>query len=78
LEKKRYATLNLKGVVDENKHRYAFMLEKIDILYSECEKPQKNELNATECCNNKGYIIDNRYNVKYRCPICSGKKLKRS
>lgn len=56
------------------KHRYAYIMDSsLKCLYKEERKPSvANGIIPYSCCGG-GYIHDNRYNVDYTCPICSGK-----
>lgn len=71
----RGATKNVKGVwVDRNmKHRYAYiMCESLKVNYKEELKPKIENYENTsicKCCNGNGYVYDNRFGVKYKCPV---------
>lgn len=75
---KRGSTKDKNGVwlARSQKHRYAFKLDKsINVLYNELPKPSKNNIIKTICCKDVKYILDKRFNVKYRCPICFNEQL---
>lgn len=55
------------------KHRYAYIIDKsLKCLYSECERPKFGSLVEYSCCNGTHIVHDNRYDVDYTCPICTG------
>jgi len=55
------------------KHRYAYIIDKkLKCLYAEQKRPAFDERVDYSCCNGTHIVHDNRFNVDYTCPICTG------
>lgn len=55
------------------KHRYAYIIDKkLKCLYQEQKRPSFDMSVDYSCCNGTQIVHDNRYNVDYTCPICTG------
>ena len=60
-------------VAKPQKHRYAYIIDKkLKCNYAEQKRPAVDMNVAYSCCNGTGIVHDNRYNVDYTCPICTG------
>jgi hypothetical protein len=74
--KPRGMVKDLQGVWVEKprKHRYAYIIDKrLKCNYSEEHKPPLNMDVPYSCCHGTHIVHDNRYNVDYTCPICTGR-----
>ena len=61
-------------VAKPRKHRYAYIIDKtLACLYQELPKPAITDKVDYSCCGNTGIVHDNRYDVDYTCPICTGR-----
>ena len=66
---------NIQGVwvAKPQKHRYAYIIDKsLKCLYQEQEKPKLDTSVAYSCCKGTHVVHDNRFDVDYTCPICTG------
>lgn len=60
-------------VLKPQKHRYAYIMDKkLKCLYPEQERPPEGMVIPYSCCNGTKIVHDNRYDVDYTCPICTG------
>lgn len=72
----RGSTKNTNGVwlPRTRKHRYAYVLDKkLEVLLNEEQRPSVNIKVKTSCCDGSNVVVDNRFNIEYTCPICTGK-----
>lgn len=55
------------------KHRYAYVMDKhLKVLYEEQPYPKKDDKLVRDCCGDSGIVLDKRYGIWYKCPICNG------
>lgn len=55
------------------KHRYAYIIDKsLKCCYKEEPKPSLDNTLPFSCCNGTKVVHDNRFNVDYTCPYCTG------
>lgn len=77
--KPRGKVKDLQGVwvAKPQKHRYAYILDKkLKCLYAEAPRPSLDMIVPYSCCGGTHIIRDNRYDVDYTCPICTGRLFK--
>lgn len=63
-------------LIRPQKHRYAIILDSsLKCNYNEMERPSKDEIIESKCCNGTKRVFDKRFGVWYTCPRCT-KELK--
>ena len=74
--KPRGKVKDLQGVWVEKprKHRYAYIIDKrLKCNYAEAPRPALGSIVPYSCCHGTHIVHDNRYDVDYTCPICTGR-----